>query len=88
MYLCIPEVHLVLLKHLPADHAPVIDNDIEMSPRSKLTLPVCYGGQWGNDEEGTFNAHTIDLLKECDGLDGFSQAHLISQDAVSSEGLR
>lgn len=88
IYLCIPKVHLILLKHLPADHASVIHNDIEVSPGMKLALPVCNGGEWGDDEEWPLNAHTLNLLEECDGLDCFSEAHLVCQNAVSSKRWR
>lgn len=88
IYLCVPEIHLILLEHLPADHASMVDDDIEMGPSMELTLPVGNGGERGNDEEWAFNAHTLNLFKECDGLDGLSQAHLICQDAVSSDSSR
>lgn len=84
-YLCIPEIHLVLLEHLPADHASMVDNDVEVGPGTELALPVGDGGERGDDEERPLNTHTVDLLQECDGLDGLSQAHLVCQDAVSSD---
>ena len=62
VYLCIPEIHLILLEHLPADHAPVVDDDVKMCPCTELTFPVGNGGEWGDDEEWSFNAHTINLL--------------------------
>lgn len=77
IYLCIPEIHLVLLEHLPADHASMVDNDIEVGPGMELTLPVSNGGEWGNDKEGPLDAYTMDLFEERDGLDGLSQAHLV-----------
>lgn len=87
-YLRIPEIHLVLLQHLPADHASMVDDDVEVGPGSELALPVGDGGERGDDEERPFNAHAVDLLQEGDGLDGLSQAHLVCQDAVSSDERR
>lgn len=84
-HLSIPEVHLVLLEHLPTDYAPVINDDIEVGPSMELALPVGNGGEGCNDEERPLDANAINLLQECDGLDGFPQAHLICQDAVASE---
>lgn len=84
-YLCIPEIHLVLLEHLPADHASMVDNDVEVCPGTELALPVGDGGERGDNEERPLNAHTVDLLQECDGLNGLSQAHLVCQDTVSSD---
>lgn len=84
IYLCIPEIHLILLEHLPADHASMVDDDIKVGPSTKLALPVGDGGEWSNYEKWPFNAHMMDLFKECDGLDGLPKAHLICQDAVSS----
>lgn len=66
LYLCIPEIHLVLLQHLPADHAPVVNDDIKMSPRMELSLPVCNSREGGDDEKGAFDANTVDLFQECD----------------------
>lgn len=87
-YLRIPEIHLVLLEHLPADHASMVDNDVEVGPGTELALPVGDSGERGDNEERPLNAHTVDLLQECDGLDGLSQAHLVCQDAVSSDERR
>lgn len=84
VYLCVPGVHLVLLQHLPADHGAVVDNDVEVGPRSELPLPVGDGGEGGDDEEGAPDAHTPDLLQKRDGLDGLPQTHLIGQDTVPS----
>ena len=88
IYLRILEIHLVLLQHLPADHAPVVDDHVEMGPGAELALPVGDGGEGGDYEEWPFNAHTVDLFQEGDGLDGLPQAHLVCQDAVSSDGCR
>lgn len=85
IYLSIPEVHLVLLEHLPTDDAPVVNDDVEVGPRVELAFPVGDGGEGCNDEERRLDANAMNLLQECDGLDGLSQAHLISQDAVASE---
>lgn len=85
VYLRVPEVHLVLLQHLPADYASVVDDDVEVRPRPELALPVSDGGERRDDEEGAPDAHAVDLLQEGDGLDGLPQAHLICQDAVPSD---
>ena len=61
-YLRILEIHLVLLQHLPADHAPVVDDHVEVGPGAELALPVGDGGEGGDDEERPFNARTVDLL--------------------------
>lgn len=86
LYLCISEIHLILLQHLPADHAAVVNDDIKVSPGMKLSLPVCNSREGGDDEKGPFDADTMDLFQECDWLDGLSQAHLVSQDAVAPDG--
>lgn len=62
IYLCIPEIHLILLEHLPADHASMVDDDVEVGPSMELALPVGDGGERGNDEEWPFNAHTMNLF--------------------------
>ena len=64
----------------------MVNDDVEIGPSTKLALPVSDGGERSDDEEWPFNAHTADLLQECDGLDGLSQAHLVCQDAVPSDG--
>lgn len=66
----------------------MVDDDVEVGPGAELALPVGDGGEWGDDEEGPFDAHAVDLLQEGDGLDGLSQAHLVCQDAVPSEESR
>lgn len=63
----------------------MVDDDVEVGPGTELALPVGDGGERGDNEERPLNAHTVDLLQECDGLDGLSQAHLVCQDAVSSD---
>lgn len=62
IYLCIPEIHLILLEHLPADHAPVVDDHIEVGPGMELALPVGNGGERSDNEERPLDAHTVDLL--------------------------
>lgn len=76
-------VHLVLLQHLATDHAAVVHDHVEVGPRAELALPVGDGGEWRDDEEGAADAHALDLLQECDGLDGLAQAHFVGQDAVT-----
>lgn len=84
IYLCIPEIHLILVEHLPADHASMVDDDIEVGPSTELTLPVGNCGERSYNEVWPLDAHAMHLLEERDGLDGLSQAHLICQDAVPS----
>lgn len=62
IYLCIPEIHLILLEHLPADHASMIDDDIKMGPSTELALPVGNGGEWSNYEEWPLDARAIDFI--------------------------
>lgn len=66
----------------------MIDDHIKVGPSVELSLPVGNCGKWGNDEKGPFYAHTIDLLQERDGLYGLSQAHLVCEDAVTSNKWR
>lgn len=61
-YLWIPEIHLILLEHLPADHASMVDNDVEVGPSMEFALPVGDGGERRYYEERCFNAHTIDFF--------------------------
>lgn len=63
----------------------MVDDDVDIGPSTELALPVGNGGERGNDEEWPFDAHAKDLLQECDGLDGLSEAHLVGQDAVPSD---
>lgn len=81
-YLSVFVEHLVLQDHLPADLGAVVDDDVHVGPGAKLSLPVGDGGQWGNDEEGPSNPHVEDLIEKRDGLDCFSQSHLVRQNAV------
>lgn len=81
-HLIVSMVHLVLQDHLPADLTAVIDDDVQLGPRAKLSLPVGDGGKRGDDEEGSSQTHVEDLVQECDGLDGLPQAHFVSQDTV------
>lgn len=60
--MCVPEIHLILLEHLPADHAAMVDDSVEMGPSAELAFPVCNGGERCNDEEWPFNAHTMKLF--------------------------
>lgn len=82
-HLSISEVHLILLEHLPADHTAVVHNDIEVRPGSELPLPVSDGGEWGDDEKRPLDPCATDLIQKCDGLDGLTQTHLISQNTVT-----
>lgn len=60
----------------------MVDDDVHVGPGAELSLPVGDGGQRGDDEEGPSNAHVEDLVEKRDGLDGFSQSHLVGQNAV------
>lgn len=62
----------------------MIHDDIHVRPGAKLPLPVCNGGQGGNDEEGASDPHTENLVQKGDGLDGLSQPHFICQYTVFS----
>lgn len=84
-HLRVSEVHLILLKHLSADHTAMVHNDIEVRPGSELSLPVGDGRERGNDEERPLYPCAIDLIQKCDRLDGLSQTHLIRQNTVTPE---
>lgn len=84
-YLLILIQHLILLDHLPADLAAVVDDGIHLSPGAELALPVGDGGQGRDDEEWPPDPQQEYFVEERDGLDGLPQAHLIRQDAVLSE---
>lgn len=64
----------------------MVDHHIELGPGPELSFPVGDGGERGNDQEWPLNALHVDLIEECYGLDGLPQAHLISQDTVTSAG--
>ena len=72
IYLCLSVVHLVGLDGLAAGLAAVIDHCIELGPGPELPLPVWDGGKWGNDQEWPLNALHVNLIEECNGLDGLS----------------
>lgn len=76
-YLGVPEVHLILLNHLPADHAAVVHHNVQVSPRAEFPLPVCYGGKRSYDQERAPNTSQQDFIQECNGLNGFAKAHFI-----------
>lgn len=76
-YLGVSEVHLILLNHLPADHAAVVHHDVQVSPRAELPLPVCYGGERSYDQERASYTRQEDFIQECNGLNGFAEAHFI-----------
>lgn len=46
-------IHLVLLQHVAGGLRAVVDYDVEVSPRLKLSLPVAYGRQRNNHQEWT-----------------------------------
>lgn len=81
--LSVSEVHFVLLQHLAAECAAMIDDDVEVGPRPELALPVSDSGEGCDDQERPFDPSGEDLVQERDGLDGFPQTHLVSQDTVA-----
>lgn len=82
-HLSISEIHLILLEHLSADHTAMVHDDVEFRPGSELSLPVSDGRERGDDEERPLDPYAIHLFQKRDGLDGFSQTHLIRQNTVT-----
>lgn len=62
----------------------MINNNIHTRPCTKLSLPVGYGGQGGNDEEGSTDPHVEYFIQKSDGLNGLSQTHFIRQYTIFS----
>lgn len=85
-YLCISVVHLVGLDGLPAGLAAVVDHHVELRPGPELPLPVGDGGERRDDQERPLDVFHVNLVEECDRLDGLPQPHLVSQDTVTSAG--
>lgn len=83
IYLCVSVVHLVGLDGLAAGLATMVDHHVELGPGPELPLPVGDGGERRDDQERPFDALHKNLVEECDGLDGLSETHLVSQDTVS-----
>lgn len=83
-HLCISVVHLIGLDGLPAGLTAMVDHHVELSPGSELSLPVGNGGERCDDQKRPFNALHVNLIEECNRLDGLPQTHLISQDTVTS----
>lgn len=83
-HLCVSVVHLIGLDGLAAGLATVVDHHVELRPGPELPLPVGNGGERRDDQEGPLDALHEHLIKECNGLDGLPQTHLIRQDAVTS----
>lgn len=71
-YLCISVVHLVGLDGLSTGLAAVVNYGVQFGPGSKLSLPVGDGGEGGDDQERPLNVLQVNLIEECNGLDGFS----------------
>lgn len=86
VYLCVSVVHLVGLDGLAAGLAAMVDHHVELGPGAELPLPVGDGGERSDDQERPLDALHVNLVEECDGLDGLSQTHLVSQNTVSSAG--
>lgn len=82
VHLFILAVHLVLLDHLSAGQAAVVDDSIHVGPGGELPLPVCDGGKGSDNKEWALDASSIYLREQCDGLDGLPQTHLVCQDTV------
>lgn len=76
-YLGVPEVHFILLNHLPADHASMIHHNIKVSPRAKFSFPVCYSGKRSNDQKRPSYTSQEDFIEECNRLYGFAKTHFI-----------
>lgn len=76
-YLGVPEVHLVLLDHLPADHAAVIHHDVQVGPRAEFSFPVCDSGKRSYDQERAPYPSQEDLVEERNRLNGFAETHFI-----------
>lgn len=72
IYLCLSVVHLIGLDGLAAGLAAVVDHSIELGPGPEFPLPVWDGGKWSNDQEWPLNALHVNLIEECNGLDGLS----------------
>lgn len=72
VYLCVSEVHLVGLDGLAAGLAAVVDHRVELGPGPELSLPIGNGGERGDDQEWPLNALHVNLVEECNGLDGLS----------------
>lgn len=72
VYLCVSVVHLVGLDGLAAGLASVVDHRVELSPGPELSLPVRDGGERGDDQERPLDALHVNLVEECNGLDGLS----------------
>lgn len=85
LHLLILAVHLILLDHLSAGQAAMVNNGIHVGPRGELPLPIGDGGEGSNDQEGALDAGSVHFRQQCDGLDGLPQTHLICQDTVLPE---
>ena len=83
-HLAILVVHLVLLDHVATGRRAVVDDNVEVRPRLKLSLPVPEGGERNDDEERTADPVTEHLLDERQALDRLAETHLIGQNAVLS----
>lgn len=70
VHLFILAVHLVLLDHLSAGQAAVVDDSIHVGPGGELPLPVCDGGKRSDNKEWALDASSVYLREQCDGLDG------------------
>lgn len=86
LHLCVSVVHLVGLDGLAAGLATVVDHHVELGPGPELPLPVGDGGERSDDQERPLDVLHVDLVEECDGLDGLPKTHLVRQNTVSPRG--
>ena len=61
----------------------VVEDAVHVGPLFHRPLPVLERGERGDDQERALDVfHGEEVVEEGDGLDGLSQAHLVSQDGV------
>lgn len=83
-YLRIFVVHLVLLNHVSALRRAVIDDDVEIRPRLKLSLPVADRRQRNDDQKRSTDTIAKDVLHKTYALNCLSKTHLVSKNTVLS----
>ena len=68
--------------------SPQVNHHIQLGgPQLDLPLPGGEGGEGHHQQEGAVELVLAEqVAQEGDGLDGFPQAHLVSQDAAVSPG--
>lgn len=55
----------------------MVDDDVEVSPSFKLSLPVRDGREWGDDKEGAADSILVASIYKGERLDGLAQTHLV-----------